>query len=125
MEEKSFRIVLLTIILVSCNHMNLFFIWHGFYTPLGAPWRYVFLWSFALVTAAYEGTVNFIEEEKRKYDYAAMVGIGLYFFGCFGVLKFTGILRPLIWLLYVVKCQGCFYGNMESVGKKLRHYHFA
>lgn len=79
-KKKSFRIFLLTIILVSCNHMNLFFIWHGFYTPLGAPWRYVFLWSFALVTAAYEGTVNFIEEEKRKYDYAAMVGIGLYFF---------------------------------------------
>lgn len=102
-KRKLFRTFLLAVILISCNHMNLFFIWHGFYTPLGAPWRFVFLWSFALLTAAYEGTAAFLEERKKIYDYLAIAGISLYFFWVFW--RFDVYRRITIFNFAIICCE--------------------
>lgn len=81
--KKLFGVLILAMLLISCNHMNLFFMWHGFYTPFGAPWRFIFLWSFTILSAAYEGTVIFLEEKNRLYDYFAIAGMGVFFLWVF------------------------------------------
>ncbi len=66
LREKIFGIGLLGCIFVSFNRMNLFLLWHGLYSPLGAPWRYAFLWSFAVLAVAYQGTVAVLESDKKS-----------------------------------------------------------
>jgi len=115
--KKVFGIFLLAMLLVSCNHMNLFFIWHGFYTPLGAPWRFAFLWSFVLLTAAYEGAGAFLEEKRGKYGYIVIACIGLFFFWVFW--RFPNYRWITIFNAIIVSCEtaGLFlwkYGKIRG-----------
>lgn len=55
MRQKIFFLMLLAILAFSFAHMNLFILWHGMYSPLGAPWRNAFVWSFVAVSVAYIG----------------------------------------------------------------------
>ncbi len=114
--KKVFKIFLLMMILISCNHMNLFFIWHGFYTPLGAPWRFVFLWSFVLLTVAYEGASVFFEEKRKNYDFMIIGCIGLFFFWVFW--RFPDHRWITIFNAVIIVCEaaGMFlwkYGKMQ------------
>lgn len=117
-KEKFFQIFLLAIILISCNHMNLFFIWHGFYTPLGAPWRYAFLWSFVLLTAAHEGTAAFVEERGRIYNCLAMTGIGLLLFWIFW--RFDSYRQITAFNIAVIcgEVTGLFFWKYGKIGKR-------
>lgn len=110
--KKLFIALILVMLLISCNHMNLFFIWHGFYTPFGAPWRFIFLWSFTILSAAYEGTAVFLEEKNRFYDYFAISGICLYFLWVFW--RFEAYRRIVIFNVGIIFC--------ESVGLLLWKY---
>lgn len=117
--QKAFRAFLLAVILVSSNHMNLFFIWHGFYTPYGAPWRFIFLWSFALLTVAYEGTAAFVEDKNRIYDGAAITGVLLY---CFWVFwRFDIYRRITIYNAVIICCgmAGVFFWKYGKLGRKI------
>lgn len=101
--KKLFGVLILAVLLISCNHMNLFFMWHGFYTPFGAPWRFIFLWSFAILSVAYEGTAIFLEERNRFYDYIVIFGMGLYFFWVF--LRFEAYRHIAIFNMGIVLCE--------------------
>ncbi len=67
MREKIAAVFMLALIAVSCNWNQLNFIWHGFHTTNQLPYRYAFIFSFVLVTAAY-----------RAYDVMTEKGIKLY-----------------------------------------------
>lgn len=101
--KKFFVALILAMLLISCNHMNLFFIWHGFYTPFGAPWRFIFLWSFTILSAAYEGTAIFLEEKNGFYDYFTISGICLYFLWVFW--RFGAYRHIVIFNVGIVFCE--------------------
>ncbi len=65
--EKISAVLLLALIVVSCNMNKLNFIWHGFHITNQLPYRYTFIFSFILVVAAYRG-----------YDAMTEKGIKLY-----------------------------------------------
>ncbi len=65
--EKIAAVFMLALIAVSCNWNQLNFIWHGFHATNQLPYRYAFIFSFVLVTAAY-----------RAYDVLTEKGIKLY-----------------------------------------------
>lgn len=102
-KNKIFQAFLMLMLLVSCNHMNLFFIWHGFYTPFGAPWRFMFLWGFVILTAAHEGIASALEEKSRRYDYMALTGICVYFLWVFW--RFISYRRIVIFNVGIMVCE--------------------
>lgn len=117
--KKLFGVLILAMLLISCNHMNLFFIWHGFYTPFGAPWRFIFLWSFTVLSAAYEGTAVFLEERNRFYDYIVLAGMCFYFLWVFW--RFEAYRYIVIFNVGVVFCEfvGLFLWKYGKRYKKI------
>ena len=81
--KKAASVVLLAFLFISYNHINLFIIWHGFYSPLGAPWRFAFLGSFFMVLTAYEGAAQIIRGERNV-----------------GKIAFAGMCLFLIWIYW-------------------------
>lgn len=67
--EKIASVLMLALIVVSCNENQLNFIWHGFHITNQLPYRYAFIFSFVLAAAAY-----------RAYDVMTEKGIKLYQF---------------------------------------------
>ena len=65
--EKIAAVLMMALIVVSCNMNQLNFIWHGFHVTNQLPYRYSFIFSFVLVAAAY-----------RAYDIMTAKGIKLY-----------------------------------------------
>ena len=117
--KKLFAALVLAMFLISCNHMNLFFIWHGFYTPFGAPWRFIFLWSFTILSAAYEGTAVFLEEKNRFHDCFAVSGMCLYFLWVFW--RFEAYRHIVIFNAGIVFCEfaGLFFWKYGKRYKRI------
>lgn len=65
--EKIFALIILAVIVVSCNMNILNFIWHGFHFTNQIPYRFAFIFSFVLATAAF-----------RAYDIILTRGIKIY-----------------------------------------------
>ena len=67
--EKISGIIMLAIIVVSCNMNKLNYIWHGFHFTNQIPYRFAFIFSFVLIAMAF-----------RAYDVMMEKGITLYQF---------------------------------------------
>ncbi len=65
--EKIAAVLMLALIAVSCNMNVLNYIWHGFHVTNQIPYRFAFIFSFVLLTAAY-----------RAYDVMTAKGIKVY-----------------------------------------------
>ncbi|MBQ8350290.1 MAG: YfhO family protein [Ruminococcus sp.] len=65
--EKISALVMLAVIVVSCNMNKLNFIWHGFHFTNQIPYRFAFIFSFVLAAAAF-----------RAYDILLKRGIKVY-----------------------------------------------
>ncbi len=65
--EKISVLVMLAVIVVSCNMNKLNYIWHGFHFTNQIPYRFAFIFSFVLVAAAF-----------RAYDVMMKKGITVY-----------------------------------------------
>ena len=68
LREKIPYILMLAFIAVSCNLNRLNFIWHGFHATNQIPYRFAFLFSFLLVTAAYRAYDVMTEKGIRWYQ---------------------------------------------------------
>lgn len=67
--EKISVLVMLAVIVVSCNMNKLNYIWHGFHFTNQIPYRFAFIFSFVLVATAF-----------RAYDVMLKKGITIYQF---------------------------------------------
>lgn len=67
--EKISVLVMLAVIVVSCNMNKLNYIWHGFHFTNQIPYRFAFIFSFVLVVSAF-----------RAYDVIMKKGITIYQF---------------------------------------------
>ncbi|MCM1314704.1 MAG: YfhO family protein [Prevotella sp.] len=67
--EKISVLVMLAVIVVSCNMNKLNYIWHGFHFTNQIPYRFAFIFSFVLVASAF-----------RAYDVIMKKGITIYQF---------------------------------------------
>ncbi|MCM1505631.1 MAG: YfhO family protein [Ruminococcus flavefaciens] len=67
--EKISSLVMLAVIVVSCNMNKLNYIWHGFHFTNQIPYRFAFIFSFVLVVSAF-----------RAYDVMMKKGITAYQF---------------------------------------------
>ena len=67
--EKISSIIMLAVIVVSCNMNQLNYIWHGFHFTNQIPYRFAFIFCFVLVASAF-----------RAYDVMLKKGITLYQF---------------------------------------------
>lgn len=65
--EKISVLVMLAVIVVSCNMNKLNYIWHGFHFTNQIPYRFAFIFSFVLVAVAF-----------RAYDVMMKKGITIY-----------------------------------------------
>ncbi|MDE5584402.1 MAG: YfhO family protein [Ruminococcus sp.] len=65
--EKISALVMLAVIVVSCNMNQLNYIWHGFHFTNQIPYRFAFIFSFVLVSCAF-----------RAYDVMIKKGIQAY-----------------------------------------------
>lgn len=61
--SKIASVVLLFVLMLSFNSNVLNFIWHGFHYPNGIPHRFAFVFSFFIMTLAFQGFQN-LESEK-------------------------------------------------------------
>ncbi len=67
--EKAAALIMLAVIAVSCNMNILNYIWHGFHFTNQIPYRFAYIFSFVLVTAAF-----------RAFDILLQKGIKIYHF---------------------------------------------
>lgn len=79
LKTKLFGALLIACIFISYNHMNLFFIWHGFYTPFGHPWRFAFIGVFSVLLIAYEGFFHFTHNNNSLHMSVTSCIMLLYF----------------------------------------------
>lgn len=56
--SKVINAILLLFLLMSMNINYLNFVWHGFHFPNQVPYRFAFVFSFVIVTLAYEAFIN-------------------------------------------------------------------
>lgn len=65
--EKIVSLLMLALIIVSCNINTLNFIWHGFHATNQLPYRFSFIFSFVLISAAYRAYDIMTQEKFRLY----------------------------------------------------------
>ncbi len=70
--EKICGVIMLVLLLVSCNLNILNFIWHGFHFTNMIPYRFSFLFSFVLLVMGYRAYL-IVLEEKFKWSYWLMM----------------------------------------------------
>ena len=65
--EKIITLIMLALVIVSCNMNMLNFIWHGFHATNQLPYRFSFIFSFVLISAAYRAYDVMTKEKFRLY----------------------------------------------------------
>lgn len=73
--EKIMAVLVLAFLMISCNCNVLNYIWHGFHFPNMLPYRFSFLFSFALLTVGYRAFLVVLEEKCRVWDLLAMLAV--------------------------------------------------
>lgn len=68
-------VLVLAFLMISCNCNVLNYIWHGFHFPNMLPYRFSFLFSFALLTVGYRAFLVVLEEKCRVWDLLAMLAV--------------------------------------------------
>lgn len=71
--EKISVLLMLALIVVSCNMNQLNYIWHGFHITNQIPYRYAFIFSFVLVAAAYHAYAVMTEQGLKLYQLGLLV----------------------------------------------------
>mgnify|MGYP003057157233 FL=1 len=71
--EKVGAILVLAFLLVSCNWNILNYLWHGCHFPNMLPYRFSFLFSFALLTLAYRAYLLLLEQRVFFVTYGKML----------------------------------------------------
>ena len=112
--EKISAVFMLVFIVVSCNMNYLNFIWHGFHFTNMIPYRFSFLFSFAMLIMAYRAYQVLLEEKLSMWQWGAMIvsgGIFCYVGWISGVQEDDGhkFVTSCIWLsgvyLLVILCR--------------------
>lgn len=65
--EKIVSLLMLALIIVSCNMNVLNYIWHGFHATNQLPYRFSFIFSFVLIASAYRAYDVMTKEKFRLY----------------------------------------------------------
>ncbi|MDE5765097.1 MAG: YfhO family protein [Ruminococcus sp.] len=71
--EKISVVLMLALIAVSCNMNQLNYIWHGFHVTNQIPYRYAFIFSFVLISAAYHAYAVMTERGIKIYQLIFLV----------------------------------------------------
>lgn len=71
--EKVCAVLVLAFLLISCNCNVLNYIWHGFHFPNMLPFRFSFLFSFAILTVAYRAFLLILDQTCKILDILAML----------------------------------------------------
>lgn len=82
--EKVAYVLLMALIIVSCNENQLNFIWHGFHITNQLPYRYAFIFSFMFVMAAYRAYDIMLEKGIKLYQFPLLlIGPAAEFYICY------------------------------------------
>lgn len=65
--EKIVSLLMLALVIVSCNMNILNYIWHGFHATNQLPYRFSFIFSFVLIASAYRAYDIMTKEKFRLY----------------------------------------------------------
>lgn len=65
--EKIVSLLMLALVIVSCNMNVLNYIWHGFHATNQLPYRFSFIFSFVLIASAYRAYDVMTKEKFRLY----------------------------------------------------------
>lgn len=87
MREKLAAIGMLVLIVVSCNMNKLNYIWHGFHFTNQIPYRFAFIFSFILASAAYRAYDIMLKRGIKVYQIIAMFAAPIYIFALNGLFK--------------------------------------
>ncbi len=79
LREKITAVLLMALLIVSCNMNILNFIWHGFHFTNMLPYRFSFLFSFVLLVAAYRAYQVLLEEKLSIWQWLGMLASGVIF----------------------------------------------
>jgi uncharacterized membrane protein YfhO len=101
----------ITVLLLSFYVQALNLIWHVFNSPVGFPFRYSFLFSFLLITLAYEGFIRF---DLRHFKPAAMITAAVVI--SLFVAQTTPLSPPL---LYITLILVIIYCGLLTLQKKI------
>lgn len=110
--EKISSLLMLAIIAVSCNMNILNFIWHGFHFTNQIPYRFAFIFSFVLATAAFRAYDIILSRGIKIYQLVLMViapaaVVVLNYYAAGKKFDFDGALRSSIiitgafWLIFI------------------------
>lgn len=77
--EKITAVLLMALLIVSCNMNILNFIWHGFHFTNMLPYRFSFLFSFVVLVAAYRAYTILLEEKLSIWQWLGMLASGIIF----------------------------------------------
>ena len=122
--KKVVAILVGSFLLISYNHMNLFIMWHGFYSPFGAPWRFAFIGSFFMVLTAYEGTVQILKGDKFA---GKLSFIGMILFLTWICLRFPAYRQIALFnvLVFLGECLYFMFRPKKPENKTFMHYGMA
>ncbi|MCA0384917.1 MAG: YfhO family protein [Firmicutes bacterium] len=76
-KEKVFSFALIVFFIMSFNINYLNFIWHAFHFPNEVPYRFAFIFSFLVLTWAYQAFQHY-EETPKKHFWAISFGLLVY-----------------------------------------------
>lgn len=86
--EKIKRVLLVVILMMSCNNELLNFIWHGFHNQYGIPNRFTFLYIFVILLMAYDALSHLKKQHGLMVASAGMFAASFVFLI---KLKSTGV----------------------------------
>lgn len=78
--EKVSTLIMLFIIVISCNMRQLNYIWHGLHFTNQIPYRFAFIFSFVLAAAAYRAYDVILKNGIKVYQIIAMLPGPLFVF---------------------------------------------
>lgn len=110
--EKVSSLLMLFIIIFSCNMNKLNYIWHGFHFTNQIPYRFAFIFSFVLVAAAFRAYDIMLKHGIKIYQLVLMliVPTGVFYLNYLSdghSLKFDGAVKSSIiiaaayWLIFL------------------------
>lgn len=105
--EKIQKLILIGILIFSCNFKPLNFVWHGFHEQSGIPNRFSFIIIFLMLEMAYEAWIRRIEISQKEMK-IALSGYCISMI----VIMILGIVAGEAWYLFILNIIiGLLYGR--------------
>ncbi len=107
--RKLFYLLLIIATMLSLKYMNLYLLWHGMYSSIGAPWRYAFIWPMVAISCAYEGLIQ-IQSRIR------LVAMAIILLGYFGWVawRFETYRGILLWNMAIIFAEFVLYAMIHQ-----------